>query len=107
MTNADTYLRKPEEQEPGYRKPEVGPGGKTRLPGLTLVFFIGLCAGGVVCGLCAFWALRELAKNADWYFGVGYIFIGLAAAGILGAGLSWWAWFGAERLPWEGEAARS
>ena len=94
MADADTDLEKPEEQGPGGREPEIGLGCKTRLPGLTLVFFIGLCAGGVLCGLCAFWALRVLTQSATWHFGIEYIFMGLAAAGVLGAGLSGWVGYG-------------
>ena len=99
MAATNTDLTRPEEQGPEVRKPETGPGGKTRLPGLTLVFFIGLCAGGVLCGLFAFWALRELTKDAAWNFGDEYIFMILAATGILGALLAWWAGYGIyERL---------
>ena len=94
MTNADTDLIKPEGQEPGDWKPEIGPEGKTRLPGLTVVFFVGLCAGGVLCGLEGFWMLRELTKDGVWSYGLEYICMALAVAGIAGAGLAWWAGYG-------------
>ena len=99
MTATDTDLTRPEGQEAEARKAEAEPDCKTRLPGLTLVFFISLCAGGALCGMFAFWALRELVQNATWYFGDAYIFMILAAVGILGAALAWWAGYGIyERL---------
>ena len=89
MTNVDMELAKIERALPDQR-PDLGQDGKTRLPGLTLIFFIGLCVSGVLCALGAFFPLRELTKAIVWQYNAKYIFGGMATACLAGAGLSWW-----------------
>lgn len=98
MTTTGTNLPKSEQALAGG-SPNLGQEGRTRLPGLTLVFFIGLCVSGVLCALGIFFSLQELIKGVAWQYNAKYIYSGLTAAGVLGAGLCWWAGYGIyERL---------
>ena len=132
MADADTNLEKPEEQEPGDRKPEAGRDGKTRLPGLALhalrvrrgmlrvIFWrLGLwlaleAAIGLInlINTARFFSETDNCDSRCYTWGLPRLFserlfIPLAFRWYFSVSQKARAWFGAERLPWEGEAARS